>query len=855
MQTMNRLGCVAGVLLAAVCAKAAAATAPATVDWRDQVIYFAMIDRFDDGDPRNDDQHAGEFDPRDGAHYSGGDLRGLARRLDYIHGLGATALWITPPVAHQWWNTRANYGGYHGYWADDFSKVDPHFGTLADYRALADGLHARDMQLVQDIVVNHVADYFRYDVDPGSDPSRGYIAVPDARGRQAPTQSPFDLNDPRRARDRAAAIYHWTPDIRDFADPVQEQTWQLAGLDDLDTGNPAVRRALRASYGKWIRDVGVDAFRVDTAFYVPPAFFDDFLNSKDRRAPGILRVARDAGKPAFHVFGEGFGLDRAYDDTQARKIERYVRHPGGRALLPGMINFPLYGATLDVFARGHPTAEFADRIERMMRVHAAPQLMPTFVDNHDVDRFRAGASDAALRQALLAVMTLPGIPVIYYGTEQGFTEPRASMFAAGYGSGGVDHFDVASPGYRYLQRAIALRRANRVLSRGAPSVVAANAGGPGAIAWRMDDGMHAVLVAMNTADHPSLLAVPASRLAGVLTPMFGIDGAPPRWQPGTALVMPARAGFVWSIAPGAGTAAPKPPGLDAVPAQVGDSLHVGGVAAPDSLLRVAVDGNLASAVDVRVPRSGRWTASIDTADLVDPVVPHEVVAFDRTTHAVSPARAFRVQRHWVSRAHVQDAIGDDTGASGTYTYPTEVDGAAHAAGDLQAIDAETSGGALRLTLRMRELRREWNPVNGFDHMALTVYVALPGRVDGARVLPLQDATMPGGLRWQRRLRVGGWSNLLTDANGADAEHEGGPVTPGAQLSVDPQARTLQLVLPASALGNVQSLRGARIYVTTWDYDGGYRPIAPQPGAHAFGGGAAGSPKVLDDALLVLGGGD
>ena len=98
-------------------------------DWRDQVIYFLMTDRFDNGDPANDDQDAGEFDPADGAKYNGGDLRGVERRLDYIRGLGATAVWITPPVANQWWNPVANYAGYHGYWAENFRQVDPHLGT------------------------------------------------------------------------------------------------------------------------------------------------------------------------------------------------------------------------------------------------------------------------------------------------------------------------------------------------------------------------------------------------------------------------------------------------------------------------------------------------------------------------------------------------------------------------------------------------------------------------------------------------------------------------------------------------------------------------------------------------------
>ena len=76
-------------------------------DWRDQVIYFVMTDRFADGDASNNDQRANEYDPKDAAKYSGGDLRGLMQKLDYEQGLGATAVWITPPVANRWWDAKA----------------------------------------------------------------------------------------------------------------------------------------------------------------------------------------------------------------------------------------------------------------------------------------------------------------------------------------------------------------------------------------------------------------------------------------------------------------------------------------------------------------------------------------------------------------------------------------------------------------------------------------------------------------------------------------------------------------------------------------------------------------------------
>ena len=131
----------------------------------------------------------------------------------------------------------------------------------------------------------------------------------------------------------------------------------------------------------WIRDVGVDAFRVDTAFHVPAGYFADFLHAADADAPGIDRVARETGRDAFLSFGEGFGSDKPFADVQARKLDRYMRTPGG---LPSMINFPLYGALGDVFARGQPAAVLGHRIESTMRVHADPHRMPTFVDNHDL---------------------------------------------------------------------------------------------------------------------------------------------------------------------------------------------------------------------------------------------------------------------------------------------------------------------------------------------------------------------------------------------------------------------------------------------------------------------------------------
>ena len=840
-------------MTALAAAGAAAAESPPlhvpSPDWRDQIIYFVLTDRFADGDPSNNDQGRGEFEAGAPGHYNGGDFLGLRARLAYIQGLGATAVWVTPPVANQWLDPTGSHAGYHGYWAEHFMRVDPHLGSLADYQALARELHGRGMFLVQDIVVNHTGNYFGFDRAGAYQP---HVQTPPVA---RPSQPPFDRNDPRDPAQRAAGIYHWTPDVADYTDPQQELNFQMSGLDDLNTENAAVRRALRESYGFWIREAGVDAFRVDTAFYVPPAYFRDFLEARDPAAPGIAEVARRTGRRQFHVFGEGFGIDKPYRDEQARKIERYMRDARGAPLLPGMLNFPLYGAIGDAFARGRPTAELAHRITRTMQLHARPHLMPNFVDNHDVDRFLKGGSPAGLRQALLALMTLPGIPVIYYGTEQGFTEPRAAMFAAGWGSGGRDRYDTESPLYRDIAAMAALRKSHRVFSRGRPTVLHADAAGAGALAWKMVQGRRQALVVMNSADTEALLPAvrtgfaPGTRLRG----LYGLQGVPAGLVVGAGgritLPLPPRSGQVWLVESAAGAAPAAAPGptLEPLPSTRvrGDFTVRGRSAGP---VRLVLDGNLAAAPTVTPDAQGRWQARVDTSALIDPTVPHSLTVWPEGGAAAVPRRFF-VDRTWQTLADVPDPAGDDHGPDGRYLYPTDPTWGDNRQMDLRGVKVLGAGGALRLELRMARTTRLWNPANGFDHVAFTVFIELPGQAGGATVLPLQDGSLPEGMRWHRRLRVGGWSNALFSDAAASASHEGTPVATAASVEVEAARHTVVLTLPPAALGGLGSLSGARVWVTTWDYDAGYRALGPQPQPHAVGGAEAG-PKVMDSSAVI-----
>ena len=860
-------------------------------DWRDQIIYFLMTDRFEDGNPQNNDQGAGEFDPKQSARYSGGDLAGVQKRLNYIQGLGATAVWITPPVANQWWN--GSYGGYHGYWASDFKRVDPHVGTLKDYQKLSDALHRRGMYLVQDIVLNHMGDFFSYkNAAPEStekDPTQGYALNAQSVPMKAPLQKPFNQNDPRNPEHRKAGIYHWTPDVVNYNDRLQELNYQMAGLDDLNSENSLVRRALRDSYGYWIRKVGVDAFRLDTAFYVPPEAIQDFLYAKDPKQPGMRLVAQQTGRKDFLTFGEGFGIDKAGETQQMKKIEAYVRDAKGAPVMQGMLNFPLYGSVSDVMARGHTTQELAERIRQNMQIHSDPHRMPSFLDNHDVDRFLKGGSELALRQSLALIMTLPGIPTLYYGTEQGFKEQRAAMFAKGYGSGGLDHFNQQAPLYTYTRSLTTLRKQHQVFSRGVPTILREDAAGPGVLAYRMDHGNQSAWVVFNTAEQPVLLdrlelfkgwqnTTKPAALKGV----WGVEGAqfkrptefrmadtaadghavnlllPPRstqiWidegQPGT------RSLHVANIAAKSKTELPQWPSN--MPDKMAQDFELQGEwslpqAATTELILV-VNGQLNNAKAVEWLSPTQWHLRVDTsawADASDQRL--SLVVRDSKTRgvlAVSEPRFLRFEKQWTLVSEVVDPKGDDRGPLGTYVYPTDP---SYYPGiyDIESMQVWRAQKSIRLKLKMGALSQSWNPANGFDHVVFTVFIGLPNGANSLQVMPMQQDQLPSGMHWHFRLRTHGWSNAMFSTKGASANTEGQPLLESAKLKVDAKAQTIQFDLPASLLSHLPDLKGLQIVVNTWDYDSGYRKLSQQGGTHNVGGGNADQPLWMDIVKIEL----
>ncbi|MCA9542927.1 MAG: hypothetical protein KC613_01010, partial [Myxococcales bacterium] len=160
------------------------------VDWRDEIIYQIMVDRFEDGDPSNNYN----VDVRREASYHGGDWQGIIDRLDYIESLGVTTLWISPVVKNV--EEDAGFASYHGYWTQDFLAVNPHFGDLSKLQELVREAHARNIKVILDVVTNHIGQLFYYDINRNGQPDIVFFG---GGGPGHGSQNPDQASDLRRA--------------------------------------------------------------------------------------------------------------------------------------------------------------------------------------------------------------------------------------------------------------------------------------------------------------------------------------------------------------------------------------------------------------------------------------------------------------------------------------------------------------------------------------------------------------------------------------------------------------------------------------------------------------------------------
>lgn len=436
---------------------------------QDEVIYFLLPDRFANGDATNDhggyaaDRLKSGFDPADTDFYHGGDLAGVTQQLDYIQGLGATAVWLAPVFKNKPVQSHNDYTGaaHHGYWITDFTAVDPHFGDEAAMRALVEAAHARGMKVYLDIVANHTADVIQYRECPeGRCAYRSRADYPYTRRGGvdgAPINEGFDGRDFSRL---TRADYAYTPYVPAGEENAKVPAWlndpihyhnrgestftgessldgDFAGLDDLLTEDPVVIQGMIDIFGGWIDKYGIDGFRIDTARHVNPGFWQAFI-------PAMIGRAEAKGIPNFHIFGEVYDPDPAV-------TARFTRVDG----YPAVLDFPFQKQATDVASGKVGTDALvklfdADTIYDKGAETAA--ILPTFLGNHDMGRVgffvkqaNPNADDAEvlarIKLAHALMMFSRGVPTLYYGDEQGFAG------AGGYGNSRQDMWPSRTPVY------------------------------------------------------------------------------------------------------------------------------------------------------------------------------------------------------------------------------------------------------------------------------------------------------------------------------------------------------------------------------------------------------------------------
>jgi glycosidase len=372
----------AGALSGAV---APAALAAEDTDWRRRVIYLTIVDRFADGDPSINNAHGSPVcnDPKNPHAYQGGDLEGLSNKLDYIKDLGADAVWLTPIYKGVQGMAGINCG-FPGYWAD-FSvpynlEVDPRFGSPSDFDELIAKAHSKDMKVVLDMVVNHA----------------GY-------GARLVSERPEWFMDPVNCH------LQGNPEIY----------CPLAGLPDFDQRRGDVRDYLVDVHQQWLRRFPVDAIRMDTVKHVEAEYFGrDWIPAMRQEKPDLYVLGEILDEGSFHLFERYF--DAGFD---------------------GLFNFPLRTALISSFAKGHSVDAAASMVQATLARFGQEQTstMVNLLDNHDVKRFvheipfGIPSEDSRKRYmlAFTALLTIPGIPQIYYGNEIGMdggTDPLNRRF-------------------------------------------------------------------------------------------------------------------------------------------------------------------------------------------------------------------------------------------------------------------------------------------------------------------------------------------------------------------------------------------------------------------------------------------
>jgi glycosidase len=401
-------------------------------DFKKQVIYQIVTDRFFDGDTTNDNpsESPSLYDSSkvNWFAYWGGDLAGIQQKMAYIHGLGATAIWISPSVNNEnlSMNPSSVSAPYHGYDARDFMQVEEHFGDNANDWTAFDNLitaaHADNIKVILDWANNH--SNYNAAGEKGALYNNGTLMA-------------SANNDP-------GGIFHHNPDIGDYNDRYQLQYDTLSGLTDLNQENSTVDSYLKSA-AQLFQSHGVDAFRLDALKHVTWGWEYSFANAIFNNKPSFL-------------YGEWIDStsDPLYHDAY-----KFANRSGISEL-----DFGVNGAMRDVFAGNNNFSELDGVIATENSNFTWPNDLVTFFDSHDEPRLLTmNNNQNRLQEAMAFLITCRGIPIILYGDEQ-YLHNDTNSGKDPYNRVAMTSFSTTTTAYKLISKLAGLRQANDALGYG-----------------------------------------------------------------------------------------------------------------------------------------------------------------------------------------------------------------------------------------------------------------------------------------------------------------------------------------------------------------------------------------------------
>lgn len=384
--------------------------------WREEVIYFLMVDRFHDDNDRKPTEVNGKLNgfgtPKQLTTSCGGTLSGITRHLDYIRDLGCTALWLSPVFEN-------NSESYHGYAIQDYTEVDQRFGTKEDLANLVDAAHAMNMRVFLDVVLHHSGDNWSYPYQYDYYYYNG-LTFPFGRWRFDDKPVPIELRNPD--------LYNRKGQIRNFDTypETREGDFNKFKTFKNDESPEAlyVQEILTKIHCYWIRETDIDGFRLDAVKHMGEKATSQFCSH-------IREYAYKLGKRNFFLFGELVGPEEMYNHYIGPKTSIKVEDTAIYYGLNSVLDFPLYHVLANVILGKDTPEKLIERYESLRKGALSRgeygEFLVTFIDNHDQvghtikSRFGHDATESQIIAGMGFLLCALGTPCIYYGTEQGFS--------------------------------------------------------------------------------------------------------------------------------------------------------------------------------------------------------------------------------------------------------------------------------------------------------------------------------------------------------------------------------------------------------------------------------------------------